>query len=305
MPTKVCFKCGREFPLTECFYYKRTDAKDGFRNECKECMGRKFTTPYAKMIPIIFEGFKKCHHCGKTLPVKSFYKDKDAPDGYQRRCIECKQQYAKETAEHRQEYNKKYREEHKEEIAKKAQEYRDNHKEEKKQYRLEHKEEIAKYNKKYRIEHKEYFVQWKKAHSAEYWQRYKDRHREQKSNWWKNNKEKSKIYSQKRRAKAKKLESTLTCEQWETIKNCFNNKCAYCGKELPLAQEHFIPVTKAGNYTLNNIIPACKSCNSSKSNKDFFEWYPKHRHYSKKREKAILSFLGYANQDTQQPMLLI
>jgi len=106
-----------------------------------------------------------------------------------------------------------------------------------------------------------------------------------------------------RRARKEKLEATLTDNQWEDIKQRFDNKCAYCNKELPLAQEHFIPLSKGGEYTINNIIPSCKSCNSSKNSKSFCEWYPKYRYYSKRREKFILNFLHY--KDGQQQLTLI
>lgn len=33
--TKVCYKCGRELPLSE--FYKNRTTKDGLQRECKEC----------------------------------------------------------------------------------------------------------------------------------------------------------------------------------------------------------------------------------------------------------------------------
>lgn len=44
----------------------------------------------------------------------------------------------------------------------------------------------------------------------------------------------------------------------------------------------------------------CISCNSSKRDKDFFEWYPTYKHYNQEREKFILEYLGYTTDDTQQ-----
>lgn len=103
------------------------------------------------------------------------------------------------------------------------------------------------------------------------------------------------IRNQKRIAKKRSLPFALVTKQWEQIKLYFNNTCCYCDKPLSLAQEHFIPLNKGGEYTTNNIIPSCLSCNSSKNDKDFFTWYPKYEHYSKKREKKILEFLNYKN----------
>jgi 5-methylcytosine-specific restriction endonuclease McrA len=85
----------------------------------------------------------------------------------------------------------------------------------------------------------------------------------------------------------------------------FDNKCAYCGKEKPLAQDHFVPLSKGGEYTNNNIICSCKSCNSSKSDKDFFEWYPEQLFYSKEREAKILKYLNYDKKTQTQQLALI
>jgi len=91
------------------------------------------------------------------------------------------------------------------------------------------------------------------------------------------------------------LPHTFTIEQWDIAKQYFNNRCCYCERESVLHQEHFIAESNGGGYTKENIIPACHSCNSSKCNKSFFEWYPKKYFYSKEREEKILKFLSYEN----------
>ncbi len=63
-----------------------------------------------------------------------------------------------------------------------------------------------------------------------------------------------------------------------------------------LHQDHFIPLTKGGGYTKENIIPACRSCNASKQNADFEEWYPQYEYYSKEREQKILDYMGGLNE---------
>lgn len=148
--------------------------------------------------------------------------------------------------------------------------YRENNPEKDKLYREKNKEKIAKYYRKYQ----------------------------------KNNAIKYRIFAQKRVASKKQLIATLTTQQWESVKVKFNNKCAYCGQEKPLSQEHFISVINNGEYTHNNIIPSCKSCNSSKGAKDFFEWYSKYKYYSKKREKLILKYLRYNKERCQQLKLV-
>lgn len=44
-------------------------------------------------------------------------------------------------------------------------------------------------------------------------------------------------------------------------------RCAYCGSGLPehdAALDHIIPKSKGGTNSEANLIPACRSCNSSK-----------------------------------------
>jgi len=306
LKTKKCSKCGRELPLTEIYFFKRKETKDGFRADCKECRGRRFTLPSDEIIP---DGYKKCHICKQILPFESFNKSSDNKDGLQHRCKDCKKQYRAEHKDHIAEHYKKWRNNHKEELSEYSRQWKKEHKEQLKQYRIDHKDKIKEYNKKYREEHLEYFALYKKEHGQEHWRKNKEHYLAYARKRRNDNKEatnkKDRMYAHKRRAIIQKLESTLTIEQWETIKEYFNNCCAYCGKERPLAQEHFIPLSKGGAYTHNNIIPACKSCNSSKHDKDFSEWYPEHENYNPKREKTILKFLGYDKQGTQQPALMI
>ena len=101
------------------------------------------------------------------------------------------------------------------------------------------------------------------------------------------------MYTQRRMALKRQLPSTLTTEQWNIIKEAFNNKCCYCNLEKPLTQDHFLALNNGGPYVADNILPACKSCNSSKRDKQFFTWYPKYKHYSSEREQKILAYLGY------------
>lgn len=47
-------------------------------------------------------------------------------------------------------------------------------------------------------------------------------------------------------------------------------RCAYCGKELNpfiFSVDHLIPLSKGGPDETENMMPACKSCNSSKGTK--------------------------------------
>jgi len=70
----------------------------------------------------------------------------------------------------------------------------------------------------------------------------------------------------KRRA-AKGILSTLTDNEWVGIKRQFKGRCVYCGEVKPLTMDHIIPLSKGGHHVKENIVPACKTCNSIKNNK--------------------------------------
>lgn len=120
----------------------------------------------------------------------------------------------------------------------------------------------------YYATHKEYFAQKQR----EYRQRHKDKSNERWRQWYEANpdkvKAKSIIADERRRSRINNLPSTLTIEQWLFIKKVYNNRCAYCGKNSQkLTQDHVVPVSKGGGYTIDNIVPACRSCNSKKGNR--------------------------------------
>ena len=58
----------------------------------------------------------------------------------------------------------------------------------------------------------------------------------------------------------------------EKIKLLSGNKCSYCGVTDDLALDHILPQKYGGKDVGDNLIYACRSCNSSKGKKDLMEW---------------------------------
>lgn len=96
----------------------------------------------------------------------------------------------------------------------------------------------------------------------------------------------------KRRAKIRNLTREFTKADWNNCLDAFDGSCCYCGSKDKIQQEHFIPLTKGGTYTVDNILPACKECNNSKNNKDYKDWYPLQTFYDIGRERNILQYLN-------------
>lgn len=58
----------------------------------------------------------------------------------------------------------------------------------------------------------------------------------------------------------------------EKIKIQTRQICNYCGSKTKLAIDHIFPKKLGGKDDAENLIIACKDCNSSKGKKDLMEW---------------------------------
>ena len=100
------------------------------------------------------------------------------------------------------------------------------------------------------------------------------------------------IGGQKRRGEAA---PRLSHQEWKEAVIFFGGACAYCGgtprRNQRLTRDHLEPVSNGGLTEYGNIIPACKSCNSSKNAKDVIEWYTAQTFYDKARLENILKFI--------------
>lgn len=87
----------------------------------------------------------------------------------------------------------------------------------------------------------------------------------------------------------------FTEKQWNICKNYFNNECCYCGNEIELTKDHLQPLKQDGTMTMNNIVPACQKCNSSKKDNQWAEWYLKQEFYNEQKYKKIIEYIMFAS----------
>lgn len=99
-----------------------------------------------------------------------------------------------------------------------------------------------------------------------------------------------------RRRHEKRGDFALSVREWEEVKRNFNFECVYCGDKTKLTYDHFYPFSKGGDFMKGNILPTCKSCNSSKNDRFFEEWYPKQTFYDKNKEQSILEYIDNNKQ---------
>jgi len=79
-------------------------------------------------------------------------------------------------------------------------------------------------------------------------------------------------YARRRQKRMAAVEHDLVPEQWAALTAAWGG-CAYCGAtDKPLQRDCVLPISRGGRYTLDNIAPACGSCNASKCNDEVTGW---------------------------------
>ncbi len=74
-----------------------------------------------------------------------------------------------------------------------------------------------------------------------------------------------------------RVEHDLSAEQWAALQEAWGG-CAYCGATgTPLQRDCVLALSRGGRYTLENIVPACVSCNTSKCNEEVTGWLRRKR----------------------------
>ncbi|GHF18481.1 HNH endonuclease [Pseudolysinimonas yzui] len=83
--------------------------------------------------------------------------------------------------------------------------------------------------------------------------------------------------ARKRRRRFLAADNDLTPAQWTAIRVAWGG-CAYCGaSDASLQKDCVLPLSRGGRYTLDNVVPACRSCNASKSNDEVTGWLRRKR----------------------------
>ena len=83
--------------------------------------------------------------------------------------------------------------------------------------------------------------------------------------WWRANRDRARLYRTERQARKRgALVNDFNVAQWHALVESFGQCCAYCGEQGKLTLDHVVPLSRGGDHTLTNILPACSTCNSRK-----------------------------------------
>lgn len=79
----------------------------------------------------------------------------------------------------------------------------------------------------------------------------------------------------------------------QSIYEAWNYKCVYC-KADATSLDHIIPRFKSGSNSRNNLVPACRTCNTNKASAKMEDWYSQQEFFDKMQIEKIHSWM---NQD--------
>ncbi len=102
--------------------------------------------------------------------------------------------------------------------------------------------------------------------------KYPERRRANLRRWCANNPERAHALSKARRAREQGAPGEgYSLVQWEQVCVVWGG-CAYCDAQENLTVDHVRPLSKDGTHEPENLVPCCRSCNSSKNVRALSEW---------------------------------
>lgn len=164
---------------------------------------------------------------------------------------------------------------------------------------MKHKDKCLKYSREYYNENKDYYLKYSRNYhkinrdkilkemklrnkinkkrylelSRIYHEKHRMKYRIIQTKWRKNNPEKFKLQLLRRKGKLKGIFHDFNDKQWIILKKSVNGYCLSCTGfvgENNLTLDHIIPISRVSKgfvYTIHDVRPICRSCNSSKGNK--------------------------------------
>ena len=193
---------------------------------------------------------KTCRKCGESKPESEFYHDKTMADGLRSACKECIKAQSQE-----------YRYEHHEATLEQVRRYSQSEQGRTKHRlwnrdRMRRKRQSPEFRKAERERARTPHAQ---ALRRERWLRYAHTSR---------GIEAQRRAATKRRSRMDNIICDFSADDWSALLEKHGHQCFYCRTKFtndnPPTRDHVVPIAKGGSHTKDNIVPACKRCNSSK-----------------------------------------
>lgn len=75
-----------------------------------------------------------------------------------------------------------------------------------------------------------------------------------------------------RHTRKRNAEGSHTRQEWEALLERYEGMCAYCQTNPAESRDHIIPISRKGTDYIENILPACLTCNKSRGAKPLLDW---------------------------------
>jgi hypothetical protein len=215
---------------------------------------------------------KRCTRCSSHGP---FAKDKHKRDGLRSQCKACQRIYDRKTQSRHNELQRINRRADWDAYLAGVQTYRRHNRERLKTKRLA---DYALNAEKYRSKSRE----WSRRHrdlcnarKRAYRAAHPKAHVNEVMAWRVANiqayREWARMYQHRRRARKSVTTAALTKREWLAILEYFDGACAYCLRRVQrLTVDHMIAIARGGEHVMDNVVPACLSCNSKKNDAPIF-----------------------------------
>lgn len=112
---------------------------------------------------------------------------------------------------------------------------------------------------------------WNKSHPEQrrtakrlYYARHREQHKAVMAAYHKAHPEVLRAKSNAYRARARAAEGQFTSAEWRALVESYGGKCAYREEVGPVQVDHRTPLTRGGANSIDNILPACRKCNTEK-----------------------------------------
>ena len=112
---------------------------------------------------------------------------------------------------------------------------------------------------------------WRAAHPVahradkrEYYRRHRERLLRQSARYHREHPEVRKASDSRRRSARLAGGPSYSVSEWLALVARYDGRCAYCGEPGPLQADHRVPLARGGTNSIENILPACGSCNTRK-----------------------------------------
>jgi hypothetical protein len=220
---------------------------------------------------------KTCSQCKEVKPLESFTRQKAGKDGYRPSCRACCQaynaEYRKKNAVKVKAYNDRWRAENRERHNAYGRQWsKDNREragENRRKWRKNNPEKVRAAKKRYREKNPEKHRALRKREYEKNSETYKARVRQ----WVKDKPEMRRAQILKRRGLAKNAAGTdyTTAQHIAWRVELYGGCCYYCGQPADTI-DHRISLVNGGTHWPANLVPCCRSCNSSKNKRNELEY---------------------------------